>query len=463
MAVTLAAAVAGVILGRRFGHGVKTDGFFAAYGVYIALVLVGQALRVVVLPAFARAREAGRLGAEVGAWAIALALPLAPAVVLALVAPDAVAGLLAGKAEARHDAALLLPWVVPAAVAQIYAGLFASALAALDEYFVAAAGFALGSIASVVLILAVDHGLVVFGWAPLLNGAIAVALPLVALLRRRAIGRPETSGLGRRLWLLLEGVSLPFALQGLYVIANRFALGLGRGEATTFSYSYLIASALVSTTATSIALVSSVPLTRAGLDRELARRHIVSASWLSLAVVAPAAGAAALVVPPVAEALLGDSYGGGTGDELGRLVVYLAPWMVAMVGVSVGFPLLFVRGRAWWLPVVAAGSLVAQVAVEWVLRDAFGLAGVALGVGVTTAIVLAAVAAGLGVLGGVARGLALAAASLGLVAALAFGLPAVVLGAAAAAVVGVVAYVGVVALWRPAGLRDAWGYSRTLR
>jgi len=60
--------VLGVILSRKFGHGVKTDGFFAAYGVYLALVLVAGSLRVIVLPRFVAAREAGRLGAEFGAW-----------------------------------------------------------------------------------------------------------------------------------------------------------------------------------------------------------------------------------------------------------------------------------------------------------------------------------------------------------------------------------------------------------
>src|SRR5215468_10570196 len=74
--VSGSAAVAGAILSRKFGHGVKTDGFFAAYAVYIALVLVANALRVVVLSDFARARAGGRLGAEVATWAAALAIPL---------------------------------------------------------------------------------------------------------------------------------------------------------------------------------------------------------------------------------------------------------------------------------------------------------------------------------------------------------------------------------------------------
>ena len=72
-AVSGSAAVLGVILSRKFGHGVKTDGFFAAYGVYLALVLLASTLRVVVLPRFATARVENRLGSEVAGWATVVA------------------------------------------------------------------------------------------------------------------------------------------------------------------------------------------------------------------------------------------------------------------------------------------------------------------------------------------------------------------------------------------------------
>src|SRR3954471_15696526 len=129
-AVSGSAAVAGAILSRKFGHGVKTDGFFAAYAVYLALVLVANALRVVLLPRFARAEAAGRLAREASSWAVALGVPLAVLVALALAAPHAVAGILA-DGEKVHYAAQLLPWLVPAATLQILAGVAASALAAL--------------------------------------------------------------------------------------------------------------------------------------------------------------------------------------------------------------------------------------------------------------------------------------------------------------------------------------------
>jgi hypothetical protein len=455
--------VAGAILSRKFGHGVKTDGFFAAYAVYIALVLVANALRVVVLPRFARARADGRLGGEVGTWAIALAIPLLPAAAVSVFAANAVAGALTGNAQARDAAASLLPWLVPAAAAQVYAGVAASALAALDDYGTAALGFGAGAVAGLVAIASlVDHGVQAFGWGLALNGAVALAVPLAVLVRHRALARPGR-GVGGRLLELAQGVALPFALQGMYVIAYRFASGLGAGRPTTFSYAYLIASLLVAVTATSIALVSSVPLARAALTPDRAVRHVVSASWLSLAVVAAAAGVFALAGEKLARWALGSHYGGGTGSQLGRLVVYLAPWMVASIAVSVAFPLLFVRGRVRFLPLLAVAALGAHVLVEWACRAAFGLAGIAVGMAVTTAGVLAVLLVALGGLEQTLRGLAVAAAVCGGLAALAFGLPNAVLAAVPAAVVGLAVYVAALAIWRPPGLRHAWSYARALQ
>ena len=218
--------------------------------------------------------------------------PLVAAV--AIVWPHGIAGALTANHDTQSQAAALLPWVVVSAVAQIYGGLVASALAALDDYQWAAFGFAFGSIAGVVLTLAlVGHGVIAFGWGLALNGALSLGIPLAALLARSSVGRPDVPVWGRLLELG-EGVSLPFALQGLYVIAYRFASGLGPGRATTFSYAYLIAAFLVSVTAASIALVATVPFARGGSSPERVAKHVVASSWLSLAPVAAAAGVFAL-------------------------------------------------------------------------------------------------------------------------------------------------------------------------
>jgi hypothetical protein len=386
-----------------------------------------------------------------------------PAVVVAVTAPHAVAAALTGNPQAQHSAAQLIPWLVPAAAAQVYAGVAASALAALDDYGTAALAYGAGAVAGVVVIVAlVGHSVTPFGWGLAVNAGLSLGIPLVVLVARGGLGRPDTAVLGR-LRELVEGVALPFALQGLYVIGYRFASGLGVGKPTTFSYAYLIASLLVAVTATSVALVSSVPLARGGLTPERAAQHVVAASWLSLAVVAAAAGVFALAGERVARWALGSHYGSGTGAELGRLVVYLAPWMVVSVALSVAFPLLFVRGRARWLPLLAVAALGLHVPIEWAGRSLLDLPGIVAGMAVTTAGVLVALLWALGAVPATLRGLLAAAAVCGIPAAVCFGAPRALIGALPAAILGLALYAAFLAVWRPAGLRAAWTYARRLQ
>src|SRR5215471_7685883 len=70
--LALAAAGAGALLAQKFGRSAETDGFLAAYGVYLVLVLAAQAFRLVVIPDLTRAAAEGRLGAEFRAFTIAL-------------------------------------------------------------------------------------------------------------------------------------------------------------------------------------------------------------------------------------------------------------------------------------------------------------------------------------------------------------------------------------------------------
>jgi hypothetical protein len=259
-----------------------------------------------------------------------------------------------------------------------------------------------------------------------------------------------------------EGIALPVALQLMFVVGLRLAAGIGTGKPTTLSYAYLIAAFLVAITASSVALVSTVPFARAGSTPERAVRHVIAASWLSLVVVAAVVGVFVLAGQTLVRWGLGTSYRGGTGEQLGRLVVYLAPWMVASVALSIAFPLVFVRGRARWLPLLAVGAVVASILAEWGGRGAFGLAGVAGGLALTTALVLAVILARLDALRGTSQGVLVAAFICAGVAVVAFGSSRVVLAGVPAAALGLVLYSVVMVVWRPPGLRAAWTYVRAL-
>jgi len=464
------AAIVGLIIAREFGRGAETDGFFAAYGVFIVLVLAAHAFRVVALPALARAHGEQKLASETTTWALALSVLAAPALLVSIFASSAVAAALTGSLPeaARETAAEALVWMVPAAVGQLYAALAASALAALDDYGTAAAGFAAGSVAGLglILLLVGSHGIVAVAWGMALNGAVSFAIPVAALLARgRPRGlAPRHSEVPARLVEFGRGVALPLVLQALYLISLRFAAELGVGAVTSFTYAYLIGSALVAVTATSLALVSSVPLARLGLGEGRAAQHVVNTAWLALAVVAGAAGIFALAGEGIARVLLGGDYGGEIGTELGRLVVYLSAWMIASVGVSVTFPLLFVAGRSRRLPVLSLACLALHVPLAWLGQKVFGLAGIAAALAVSTALILAGLLVLLSreTLLRVAGGLATATAWSAGLAVVSFALLALVLPPGPAAALGLAVYALLLVTVRPPGLLRAWSYVRAL-
>src|SRR4051795_7764363 len=85
VALSLAAAGAGALLAQKFGRGADTDGFLAAYAVYLLLVLAAQAVRMVVVPELTRAAAEQRLGGEARTYAVAfLALAIPVSVLVAV-------------------------------------------------------------------------------------------------------------------------------------------------------------------------------------------------------------------------------------------------------------------------------------------------------------------------------------------------------------------------------------------
>src|SRR5882757_1102890 len=182
--ISFAAAGAGALLAHKFGRSAETDGFLSAYGVYLVLVLAAQAFRMVVVPDLTRAAAEGRLGGESRAYAIAFLALAVPASALVAVFSGPLGDLITGNLppSSAHIAGRALAVLVPAAFGQLLAGLAASALAAIDSYGTAAAGYALGGIAGLVVFaaLADRYGIVALAWGLAVNAAVAFALPLAA-------------------------------------------------------------------------------------------------------------------------------------------------------------------------------------------------------------------------------------------------------------------------------------------
>ncbi len=472
LVVSGVAAAVGVVIAREFGRTDETDGLLAAYGVFIVIVIGAQAIRIAVLPDLARARGEDRLAGELAGFALALAAIVVPLVLVAELATPWLASVLTGGGSevAQDTAAEVLRWVVPAACANLFAGLVASGLAALDDYALAALGYAAGSIAGLTLILLriEPDGIIAVAWGMTLNATIALSVPLAGLQcwrfacachAARSAHRPAVPRAVRHVRCRCRAPArAPAAVRRLPAVRQPE----GTGAATSFVYAYVGASALVTVTAGSLGLVTSVPLSRSDIGAASTSRHIVAASWVSLALVGAACGVFALAGGDVVESVLGGAYGGEVGAELGRLIVLLAPWILASVAISLAFPLAFVTGRTRALPWIGLAALVVQVPLAWLGAKLLDLDGLALSLALTTILVCGALLWQLACLGEAAPGLVAAALTIGAIAVVAFVAPALLLGSVAAAALGLVAYVVVLALVRPRGLTDGWHYLRAL-
>ena len=193
------AAVIGVVIAREFGRTEETDGFFAAYGVFVVIVTASQAIRVSVLPPLARAQQERRLASTVAGFATALLVVGVPLIAVSVLAADPLAEVLTGNgsAAAQESCASALRWIVPAAVAHLFVGLGASALAALDDYATPAVGYAVASAVGVGYILArVDEdGIVAVSRGMAISASIALLVPYVMLALRAH--RTVDAGRGR--------------------------------------------------------------------------------------------------------------------------------------------------------------------------------------------------------------------------------------------------------------------------
>jgi len=163
-------------------------------------------------------------------------------------------------------------------------------------------------------------------------------------------------------------------------------------------------------------------------------------------------------------AVLGPAFSGNVGDELGRLVVFLSPWMIGNAAFLITYPLLFVMHRTRLLIPLALAGVVIDVPISIVGRSLWGLTGVTVALGVTTLLVVLGLMASLApkMLWLTVNGLGRLSLLVGAATALAFGGASLVFGAVPAAAAGLALYALLLLAIRQLGLAQAWHYVRAL-
>ena len=369
------AALVGVVIAREFGRTEETDGFFAAYGVFVVIVTArtGDSRR----RAPVRWREPARTRTArrpiCGGFATALALVGAAARPRRAVRRRIGSRtLLTGDGSGAAQRSLR----GRASVGRARRGRpplrrsGGESLAALDDYATPAArvrgrqraGLASSSCASTRTGSSPSRG----GWPSAAWWALVIPLVVLAWRARRtsmpaSAARPAGEPLRHRLGTASRGCShparAPARVRRLPPVRRAPRLGCGdelrlrvpRRDDRRRHHRVLDRARLVG------AAVSHRP--HPGCGRPARRRCIVGRPGARRG----GGRLLALAGAQLVEAFLGAAYGDEVGDEVAALIVVFSAWMVVAVGVNVTFPLAFVTDRLRALPWIGVAALAVQL------------------------------------------------------------------------------------------------------
>lgn len=366
LAVLAGAALLGVLIAARFGATARTDGFFAANSLYGMVLFVAQSVRTTAVARLVGERTVERFACSLGAMAW-IALGWALVVVLATLALAPLA--LDEGSLASFRTTIVVLW--PAAAMQLFTGLGAAALAALDDYRIAAVAYSCGAAVSVLAFVVLAPGLGVNGvaWALVAGAATAAGVVGAGLMRRGWRPRPPVLGRAARAEtgrVLLGAIAL-VAAQGILVASVALATRTGTGAATIYSYAAMLVMALSAGLVSPIGVVFA-PVVARDWDRRasslvgLALRAFRIGALLTV----PAVAFVALLGPAPAKAVL-HSVSDADVDRIFATFLVLAPSLLGSLLAMIPLVAVLTEQRfrvlAAWSAGVAAAHIAASVAV----------------------------------------------------------------------------------------------------
>jgi len=364
--VGVTSGVQAILVATKFGITSATDGFFAAYGVYSLVVLLGQSWRTTLVARMVESNSpfssfnrfcgaAGLVFAACGILFVGLGAPLASLLTGGL-PPDA-------AATARE--ALLILWL--AAGGQLVAALAAAALGIRGDYGRAALAFSAGSLVSIGGFLALEPawGITALPSSILIGTAVTVTPLLHAMYR--AGWRPSRTILvdlvpnARAAGLALVSSLTNVFVYLVFVVSIAMAARLGEGMTTIYTYAYFALGLVTTLVGSSVMIVLAAPLA-AVWDRRPGslRPYTDDVFRTGLMIVIPIAAAAAVLGGDIATVVFREF----TQSEIDALVMtflILSPSMAATVAGTVPSLALLTLGRYRATAVVALAALVMQV------------------------------------------------------------------------------------------------------
>ena len=359
--------VLAIVIVHEFGKSARTDGLFAAYGVYNLVVVLAQTFRTTVVPRLGTGEQLFRNFDRFGGATLALFLLSGLLLVLgAGPVSDALTSSAAAEDAARS--ALRIFWL--ASGAQLLAALGAAVLAVRGEFALPGFAYVSGGLVSLVLLLGLAGGVgtdaVAIGVAcgSALTAVIVIGR-LVAVGYRPQIGllRPSTATV-RSVTVMLTGAVAYIVGQLTYVVSIAFAAHIGEGTVTLYTYAFFAAQLVLGATATPAGLVLVAPLSE-GWDRrvESLRRDLLAVFRTGSVLIAVALAAAAFVGTPIVDLVLGASLDADDPATVAATFLALAGMLLAALGTTVPMLAAFALDRYGRVALAALVSAVLHVGV----------------------------------------------------------------------------------------------------
>jgi peptidoglycan biosynthesis protein MviN/MurJ (putative lipid II flippase) len=257
------------------GEGAETDGFLAAYAVYLTFVLFGSTLRVALVPLLGPTTDGARFRQVAAANVRDLLAVAGLAAIVLIVASPLVGRVLVPGApgDAKSTAALSTAILAAAAFCQVWAALLSAVLAAVRRFVSSAVLYTVASSATVALAVVLMALGGIWGAAVgVLGGALTLLAGHMLYLRRFGFGVAPTlrPALRAQTWRLAAlaagGASIPVCFQ-LDVTISLATISEQANAVTAFSYAYFLTVLLTSVTGGVIGMVTMPDLITALQER----------------------------------------------------------------------------------------------------------------------------------------------------------------------------------------------------
>jgi peptidoglycan biosynthesis protein MviN/MurJ (putative lipid II flippase) len=332
LVTSLLGAAQALVLIIIAGDGPETEGFLAAYSIYLPIAILGASLRVTVMTLVASGQEENfeRRAGEIVSRTILIGALVAVSALIAspLLAHFVSRGL---PEEARMTTILALVLLLPAAFLHIVSAALSGSLSATRRFDFSAASYAITSL----IALAVST-LLIWTIGPLgsavgiLAGTAVLALSHIVKTRAKGIlVRLHASWLKQRdQWQIavkiVSGASLGLALQ-VNLVVSLAALSGFPGGITAYSYGFFIASMILTVSALPLAVVTLPDLAsvirREGRDGAVT--HMTRTAPLAFVIAAPLVAALTAFGGPVIRAAFEPFASPSVADLLGTITIIL--------------------------------------------------------------------------------------------------------------------------------------------